>query len=52
MTKLREEVGEVRKKLANKDQESAESIKQSVDKLQKAALKPFETAYRKVSLTR
>lgn len=45
-TKLRE----LREKLANKDNETAESIRQSTHETQQASLKLFEMAYKKVRI--
>ena len=38
--------------LANKDNETAETIKATTNELQQASLKLFEIAYKKVSFTR
>ena len=46
--KLRENISEVRNLLANKDNESADTIKSSVHELQQKSLKLFEMAYKKV----
>ena len=46
--KLKEEIQAVRQKLSNKDNETLESLKAATDKLQKASLKLFEIAYKKV----
>ena len=46
--KLREQIANVREKLANKDNESAENIKSVTNTLQQASLKLFEMAYKKV----
>ena len=46
--KLKEEIQAVRQKLSNKDNETQESLKAATDKLQKASLKLFEMAYKKV----
>ena len=46
--KLRESISEVRNMLANKDNESADTIKSSVHELQQKSLKLFEMAYKKV----
>ena len=48
VTKLKEEIGKLREKLANKDNETAESIRESFGEMQKASLKLFELAYKKV----
>ena len=50
MTKLRDEVAKVHQVMANKDEESAESIQKAGAELQKASLKLFEMAYKKVSV--
>ena len=49
VTKLHEEMAKVRQVLDNKESETAESIKAAATELQKASLKLFEMAYRKVS---
>ena len=49
VTKLKDEIQKVRDVLANKDNESAESIGKVAGEMQKASLKLFEMAYRKVS---
>ena len=49
-SKLKEQIQKVRDVLAKKDTETAESIKAVTDELQKASLKLFEMAYRKVRL--
>ena len=48
VTNLRDEVARVRQVLTNKDEESAESIQKAGADLQKASLKLFEMAYKKV----
>ena len=48
VTNLRDEVARVRQVLTNKDEESAESIQKAGADLQKASLKLFEVAYKKV----
>ena len=48
-TKLKEQIQNVKTILANKDQETAESIKTATNELQQASLKLFEMAYKKVS---
>ena len=45
---LKAEIEKVRKVLANKDNETAESIKAAGGEMQKASLKLFEMAYKKV----
>lgn len=47
---LRDEVAKVRQVLTNKDQETAESIQKAGADLQKASLKLFEMAYKKVTI--
>ena len=51
VTKLKEEIQKVRDVLANRDNESAESIGKATGEMQKASLKLFEMAYKKVSET-
>jgi molecular chaperone DnaK len=48
-SKLKEQIQKVRDVLTKKDTETAESIKAVTDELQKASLKLFEMAYRKVT---
>lgn len=48
MTKLKDEIQKVREVLANKDNESAENINKAAGEMQKASLKLFEMAYKKV----
>jgi molecular chaperone DnaK len=50
--KLKEEIQAVRQKLSNKDNETLESLKAATDKLQKASLKLFEMAYKKMAAER
>ena len=50
VTKLKEEIGKLKEKLANKDNETAESIRESFGEMQKASLKLFELAYKKVGI--
>ena len=45
---MKEEIQKVRDVLAKKDTETAESIRAVTNDLQKASLKLFEMAYRKV----
>jgi molecular chaperone DnaK len=45
---LKEGATKLREKLSNKDNESAQSIKETADEFQKQSLKLFETAYKKV----
>lgn len=47
-TTLKDEIAKLREKLANKDNETAESIRQAYGDMQKASLKLFELAYKKV----
>ncbi len=49
MTKLKEEIEKVRTILANKENESPENIAKAAGEMQKASLKLFEMAYKKVS---
>ena len=46
---MKEEITKLREKLANKDNETAETIRQAFGDMQKASLKLFEIAYKKVS---
>ena len=46
---MRTKLAELREKLANKDSETAESIRQATHEAQQASLKLFEMAYKKVS---
>lgn len=48
MDNLKAEIEKVRTVLANKDNETAESIKEAAGGMQKASLKLFEMAYKKV----
>ena len=48
VTNLRDEVARVQQVLSNKEEESAESIQKAAADLQKASLKLFEMAYKKV----
>ncbi len=50
VTKMKEEIEKVRSVLANRDNETAESIQQAAGEMQKASLKLFEVAYRKVGI--
>ena len=50
MSSVKEEIEKVRGLLANKDNETPESLKAAVDDLQQKSLKLFEIAYRKVWL--
>ncbi len=49
VTKMREQITEVRNKLADKDNMEAEEIKKTVSDLQQSSLKLFEMAYKKVN---
>ena len=49
LNELKEHIEKVKGILANKDQETAESIKTATNELQQASLKLFEMAYKKVS---
>lgn len=49
VTKLKEQLANVRELLANKDSADPEDIKKKVSELQQASLKLFEMAYKKVS---
>lgn len=48
LTKIKEGVSKLREKLANKDNETAQSIKEAADEVQRQSLKLFEAAYKKV----
>jgi len=50
--KMREKITNVRNKLANKDSESGESIREAVSDLQQTSLKLFEMAYKKMQADR
>ena len=52
MSKLRDQIQEVRNLLANKDAVDAEEIKKKTSELQQASLKLFEMAYKKVCIAR
>ena len=45
---LKQEVSKLKEKLANKDNETAETIREVFGQMQKASLKLFELAYKKV----
>ncbi|XP_062503193.1 stress-70 protein, mitochondrial-like [Corticium candelabrum] len=49
---MRTKLAELREKLANKDSETAESIRQATHEAQQASLKLFEMAYKKMSSER
>ncbi len=51
VTKLKEEIEKVRTVLANKDNETPENISKAAGEMQKASLKLFEMAYKKVGST-
>ena len=48
VTNLKDEIQKVREVLTNKDNESAENINKAAGEMQKASLKLFEIAYKKV----
>ena len=52
VTKMKDQIKEVREKLANKDNMSGEEIKKTVSDLQQASLKLFEMAYKKMASER
>lgn len=52
VTKMKEQIDEVRAKLANKDSMSGEEIKKTVGDLQQSSLKLFEMAYKKMASER
>merc|ERR1719415_120700 len=52
VTKMTDQIKEVREKLANKDDMSGEEIKKTVSDLQQASLKLFEMAYKKMASER
>lgn len=52
VTKLLDEIAKVRVVLANTEQRTAESIKQATSEVQKASLKLFEIAYKKMASER
>lgn len=51
-TKIKEQITEVREKLANKDEMDPEEIKKTVSDLQQSSLKLFEMAYKKMASER
>jgi molecular chaperone DnaK len=51
-TKLKEHIAKVRTILANRDSETAESIKKATSELQQGSLKLFEMAYKKMAADR
>merc|ERR1711953_1464214 len=52
VTKMKDQIKEVREKLANKDEMSVEEIKKTVSDLQSSSLKMFEVAYKKMASER
>lgn len=46
---MKTEIEKLRSKLSNKDEETAESIREAFGEMQKASLKLFELAYKKVA---
>merc|ERR1711944_164210 len=52
VTKMKDQIKEVRDKLTNKDNMSGEEIKKTVSDLQQASLKLFEMAYKKMAADR
>merc|ERR1712012_162235 len=51
-TKMKDQIKEVREKLANKDNMDPEEIKKTVNDLQQQSLKLFEMAYKKMASER
>merc|ERR1712154_369685 len=51
-TKMKDQIKEVREKLANKDEMDPEEIKKTVNDLQQSSLKLFEMAYKKMASER
>ena len=51
VTKLKEEIQKVHTVLANRDNETTENITAAASEMQKASLKLFEMAYKKVDMT-
>lgn len=47
--KLKETIAGVRTKLANKDNETAQSLREAVSQMQQQSLKLFEAAYKKMA---
>jgi len=45
---MKDEIAKVRKLIANKDDETTEAISEATNEMQKASLKLFEMAYKKV----
>merc|ERR1739838_1045872 len=52
VTKMKDQIAEVREKLANKDSMTGEKIKKTVSDLQQSSLKLFEMAYKKMASER
>merc|ERR1712038_1106160 len=52
VTKMKDQIKEVREKLANKDDMDPEEIKKTVNDLQQSSLKLFEMAYKKMASER
>ena len=52
VTKMKDQIKEVREKLANKEAMSGEEIKKTVSDLQSSSLKMFEVAYKKMASER
>merc|ERR1711963_1140911 len=52
VTKMKDQITEVREKLANKDSMTGEEIKKTVSDLQQSSLKLFEMAYKKMASER
>jgi molecular chaperone DnaK len=50
--KMREKIADVKNKLANKDSETGDSIREAVNDLQQTSLKLFEMAYKKMQADR
>ena len=46
---MKKEVEELRSKLSNEDEETAESIREAFGEMQKSSLKLFQLAYEKVA---
>ena len=46
---MRDDIAKLRERLANKDNETSESIRQATSDLQQTSLKLFEAAYKKMS---
>ena len=49
---MRDDISKLRARLADKDKESSESIRQATSELQQTSLKLFEAAYKKMSAER